>query len=754
MTEEMSRVQRSRSKKKTSQPGPKWKRYTKYTLLTLVTLGAAGTLAGVGAFTYYASSAPKVTNAALVGTSQTQYLDKNGDVFYTSGSQKREMAKQSEIPQEMRMAVVSIEDRRFYKHHGVDPRRILGAAFANFTGSSLGLQGGSTLTQQLIKLTVFSTATSDQTLKRKAQEAWLALKLEKQYSKNQILTLYMNKVYMGNGVYGMKTAADYYFGKSLDQLSTPQMALLAGLPQSPTGYDPYTNPKDAKNRRDEVLEAMAQNGVITQAKANEYMKTPIDDGLVSTHTDQLENSEEKTKVNQAYITSVNEELKSLGYNPDTDGLTIQTNLESKVQDRAYNIVNTENYVAWPDDEMQVGLTVTDPRNGDVIAQIGGRKETTLFGTNHATNQGRSSGSTAKPLVAYGPAIEDMNWSTNHAVDDNAYKYPGTNISVNDFDHRYLGTISMRTAIAQSRNIPAVQTLQEVGYDKSAAFLKKLGINENPKKMVGSNAIGIDISTEQEAAAYSAFANGGTYYKPSYISKITDRSGAVKKFSSKGSTAMKSSTAFMMTSMLKSVVSDSYAKMIATDAYNQAGKTGTVAYGEDSKMSADSAMDTWFTGYTKSATISVWTGYDEQNEVGHDLTGNEQYIMLKVYSALMDYVMSDSSMDGSDWTAPSTVKQVYVNGKKEYQVAGANVANEKTVGYATTYSPTYSSSRATSTYTPSASSTFSSSTQPAESSSEAPAASSEPASSSTPASSSAQSSSSTPASSSSQQQRQP
>lgn len=754
MTEEMSRVQRSRSKKKTSQPGPKWKRYTKYTLLTLVTFGAAGTLAGVGAFTYYASSAPKVTNAALVGTSQTQYLDKNGDVFYTSGSQKREMAKQSEIPQEMRMAVVSIEDRRFYKHHGVDPRRILGAAFANFTGSSLGLQGGSTLTQQLIKLTVFSTATSDQTLKRKAQEAWLALKLEKQYSKNQILTLYMNKVYMGNGVYGMKTAADYYFGKSLDQLSTPQMALLAGLPQSPTGYDPYTNPKDAKNRRDEVLKAMAQNGVITQAKANEYMKTPIDDGLVSTHTDQLENSEEKTKVNQAYITSVNEELKSLGYNPDTDGLTIQTNLEPKVQDRAYNIVNTENYVAWPDDEMQVGLTVTDPRNGDVIAQIGGRKETTLFGTNHATNQGRSSGSTAKPLVAYGPAIEDMNWSTNHAVDDNAYKYPGTNISVNDFDHRYLGTISMRTAIAQSRNIPAVQTLQEVGYDKSAAFLKKLGINENPKKMVGSNAIGIDISTEQEAAAYSAFANGGTYYKPSYISKITDRSGAVKKFSSKGSTAMKSSTAFMMTSMLKSVVSDSYAKMIATDTYNQAGKTGTVAYGEDSKMSADSAMDTWFTGYTKSATISVWTGYDEPNEVGHDLTGNEQYIMLKVYSALMDYVMSDSSMDGSDWTAPSTVKQVYVNGKKEYQVAGANVANEKTVGYATTYSPTYSSSRATSTYTPSASSTYSSSAQPAESSSEAPAASSEPASSSTPASSSAQSSSSTPASSSSQQQRQP
>ena len=754
MTEEMSRVQRSRSKKKTSQPGPKWKRYTKYTLLTLVTLGAAGTLAGVGAFTYYASSAPKVTNAALVGTSQTQYLDKNGDVFYTSGSQKREMAKQSEIPQEMRMAVVSIEDRRFYKHHGVDPRRILGAAFANFTGSSLGLQGGSTLTQQLIKLTVFSTATSDQTLKRKAQEAWLALKLEKQYSKNQILTLYMNKVYMGNGVYGMKTAADYYFGKSLDQLSTPQMALLAGLPQSPTGYDPYTNPKGAKNRRDEVLEAMAQNGVITQAKANEYMKTPIDDGLVSTHTDQLENSEEKTKVNQAYITSVNEELKSLGYNPDTDGLTIQTNLESKVQDRAYNIVNTENYVAWPDDEMQVGLTVTDPRNGDVIAQIGGRKETTLFGTNHATNQSRSSGSTAKPLVAYGPAIEDMSWSTNHAVDDNAYKYPGTNISVNDFDHRYLGTISMRTAIAQSRNIPAVQTLQEVGYDKSAAFLKKLGINENPKKMVGSNAIGIDISTEQEAAAYSAFANGGTYYKPSYISKITDRSGAVKKFSSKGSTAMKSSTAFMMTNMLKSVVSDSYAKMIATDAYTQAGKTGTVAYGEDSKMSADSAMDTWFTGYTKSATISVWTGYDEPNEVGHDLTGNEQYIMLKVYSALMDYVMSDSSMDGSDWTAPSTVKQVYVNGKKEYQVAGANVANEKTVGYATTYSPTYSSSRATSTYTPSASSTYSSSAQPAESSSEAPAASSEPASSSTPASSSAQTSSSTPASSSSQQQRQP
>ena len=689
MTEEMSRVERGRNStknnKRPSQPNPKksgskWKRILKYTFWTIVILIVVGGFVGAGLFAYYASSAPKVTNSALVGTSQTKFLDKDGDVFYSTGS-KRETAKQNEIPKKMRMAVVSIEDRRFYKHHGVDPRRILGAAFANVTGSSLGLQGGSTLTQQLIKLTVFSTNSSDQTFKRKAQEAWLATKLEKQYSKNQILTLYMNKVYMGNGVYGMKTAAEYYFNKDISELTVPQMALLAGLPQSPSGYDPYSNPKGATSRRNDVLKAMANNDVISQSDATKYSQTSIKTGLTSDH-DTVDSESEGAKVDDAYITSVRNKLTSLGYDLNKDGLVVQTNLDSDVQQRAYDIANTDDYVSWKDDLMQVGLTVTNPNNGQVMAQIGGRKQNGLQGSNRATNTNRSSGSTAKPLVDYGPAVENLSWSTNHSVDDSAYTYPGTNTPVYDADRSYLGKITMRKALAQSRNIPAIKTLQEVGYDNSSAFLKKLGIPINSDKLVASSAIGIDVSSEQEAAAFSAFGNGGEYYKPQYISKITDQSGAVKEFKNSSSTAMKSSTAFMLTNMMKSVITDSYAKIINTSDYAQAGKTGVTAYDDSLNMPDKSASDAWFTGFTKTAAISVWTGYDEPNEEGHSLaSGEQQFTPLRVYKALMDYIMSGAGADGSDWDMPNTVKSSTINGVKEYSVVGADTSSEKTIDQA-------------------------------------------------------------------------
>lgn len=712
MTEEMSRVERGRNStknnKRPSQPNPKksgskWKRILKYTFWTIVILIVVGGFVGAGLFAYYASSAPKVTNSALVGTSQTKFLDKDGDVFYSTGS-KRETAKQNEIPKKMRMAVVSIEDRRFYKHHGVDPRRILGAAFANVTGSSLGLQGGSTLTQQLIKLTVFSTNSSDQTFKRKAQEAWLATKLEKQYSKKQILTLYMNKVYMGNGVYGMKTAAEYYFNKDISELTVPQMALLAGLPQSPSGYDPYSNPKGATSRRNDVLKAMANNDVISQSNAKKYSQTSIKTGLTSDH-DTIDSESEDAKVDDAYITSVRNKLTSLGYDLNKDGLVVQTNLDSDVQQRAYDVANTDDYVAWKDDLMQVGLTVTNPNNGQVMAQIGGRKQNVLQGSNRATNTNRSSGSTAKPLVDYGPAVENLSWSTNHSVDDSAYTYPGTNTPVYDADRSYLGKITMRKALAQSRNIPAIKTLQEVGYDNSSAFLKKLGIPINSDKLVASSAIGIDVSSEQEAAAFSAFGNGGEYYKPQYISKITDQSGAVKEFKNSSSTAMKSSTAFMLTNMMKSVITDSYAKIINTSDYAQAGKTGVTAYDDSLNMPDKSASDAWFTGFTKTAAISVWTGYDEPNEEGHSLaSGEQQFTPLRVYKALMDYIMSGAGADGSDWDMPDTVKSSTVNGVKEYSVVGADTSSEKTIDQAVKKSSSRSTpSRSSSSAQPSSSS---------------------------------------------------
>src|SRR5699024_8803240 len=363
------------------------------------------------------------------------------------------------------------------------------------------------------------------------------------------------------------------------------------------------------------------------------------------------------------------------------------------------------YVSWKDDLMQVGLTVTNPNNGQVMAQIGGRKQNGLQGSNRATNTNRSSGSTAKPLVDYGPAVENLSWSTNHSVDDSAYTYPGTNTPVYDADRSYLGKITMRKALAQSRNIPAIKTLQEVGYDNSSAFLKKLGIPINSDKLVASSAIGIDVSSEQEAAAFSAFGNGGEYYKPQYISKITDQSGAVKEFKNSGSTAMKSSTAYMLTNMMKSVITDSYAKIINTSDYAQAGKTGVTAYDDSLNMPDKSASDAWFTGFTKTAAISVWTGYDEPNEEGHSLaSGEQQFTPLRVYKALMDYIMSGAGVDGSDWDMPDTVKSSTVNGVKEYSVVGADTSSEKTINQAVRKSSSRSTpSRSSSSAQPSSSS---------------------------------------------------
>ncbi|MBM7617456.1 penicillin-binding protein 1A [Weissella uvarum] len=678
MSDEPSRKNRSDSNQnsRAGKNSNQTHHYLRNGLITVAVVGVLGVAAGAGLFTYYASSAPKITDTALRGTSQTQLLDSKGKVFYTTGNQTREVAKESELPKSLKQAVVSIEDKRFYKHHGVDPRRILGATLANFTGSSLGLQGGSTLTQQLVKLTVFSTSSADQTLKRKAQEAYLAVNLEKKYSKDQILTFYMNKVYMGNGVYGMKTAADYYFGKPMDKLTTPEVALLAGLPQSPSGYDPYTNPKGAKQRRDTVLTAMQQNGVISEAEMKKDQATPITKGLQLDHPD-TDKTAQNAKISDAYISSTLQELQRLGYDPSRDGLRVHTNMNYDVQKKAYEIANGDSDVQWPSDDLQWASTVTDPNNGKVIAQIGGRKNDSTFGLNRATQTSRSSGSTAKPLVDYGPAVEKLNWPTYRALDDSAYTYPGTNTKVYDFDHKFEGPMTMRYALAQSRNIPAIKTFESVGAKRSSDFLQKLGIDIKPNKMVASNAIGIDVSTEQEAAAYAAFDNGGTYYKPYYVSSISEQNGDVKDIKPNGSRAMKKSTAFMLTSMMKSVVSDSYANIVKTDAYEQAGKTGTTGYSDDVDVPDGAASDTWFTGYTKSAAISSWTGYDEPNTPGHYLAkGDEQMLALRAYKSLMDYVMTSGAIkaDGSDWNVPSSVKTVEKYGKEEYEVRGAHFSD--------------------------------------------------------------------------------
>ena len=657
---------------------PLWKKILKYVFWTFFGLFCLGLLL----FIFYAHSAPKITQSELASQNATKIYDNNGHLIIDLSNQNRSYVKGKQIPDMLKQSVVSIEDRRFYKHHfGIDPVRIVEAAFADLTGSSLGLQGGSTLTQQLVKLSVFSTNASDQTLKRKAQEAYLAYKVERKYSKNQILTYYINKVYMGNGVYGMGTAAKYYYSKPLTKLNYIQLATLAGMPQSPTNYDPTAHPTYAKERRNNVLQAMYKNDAISKSQLSKGLSTPIDDGIKVDHKI-VDNHNRSLKYSSSYIQEVLKELQQHGYNPYKNHVKVYTYLNSSAQKRLYNIVNND-YVGFPGPACQVGVTMTDPNNGAVTAMIGGRNEKGLFDLNRAVQTNRSSGSSIKPFMDYGPAIQYLEWPTFKPLQDTPYTYPGTHTKLNNWDHKYQGTITMRKALVESRNIPAIRTLASVGLNRATQFMAANGMTFK-KPLVYSNGIGAPVSTEQEAAAYGALANGGIYHEPHLIKKITMESGDSKQFKYKSHRSMSSATAYMLTDILKGVPSSQWAPAAAIPGLYQAGKTGQSSYPSYSGVPNDAVMDSWYTGYTRNNVISVWTGYDQPMEPGHYLS-EMSHLPQNIYRLLQTYMASRQVNE--NWTMPDSVEEVGYHGSHELAIRGSDWERWMSTSAKTQSSPT-------------------------------------------------------------------
>lgn len=705
-------------------------------------------LAGVGLFWYYAKDAPELTDKKLDATVSSKLYTQDGELFEDLGAEKREKISANELPKTLEDAIVSVEDRRFYKHIGVDPIRIIGSALSNFTSG--GLQGGSTLTQQLIKLSFFSTSAEDQTLKRKAQEAWMAVRLEQKKSKQEILTYYVNKVYMSNGLYGMETASEMYFGKKLSELSLPQTALLAGMPQAPSAYDPYVYPDQAKKRRDTVLYTMLQNEKISQTEYDQAVNVPVTDGL-----QELTQSDDNTKIVDNYVKEViNEVQEKTDKNVYTDGLEIYTNLDLDVQKKLYDIVNTDQYVSYPDDEMQVASTLIDTNTGKVKAQIGGRHiaEDVTLGNNLAVNTSRDFGSTMKPVTDYGPAFEYLKYSTGKTITDAPYNYEGTSTPVGNWDNQYMGTITLRQALYLSRNVPAVKLFNEVGSDKVASFLKNLGIEYSTihqSNAISSNTEEQDgtkygASSLKMAAAYAAFANGGTYYKPQYVNKIVFQDGTEETYEPDGKTAMSPETAYMITDILKDTITEGTGTNAQIAGLYQAGKTGTSNYTDDeyAKLGISSGVypDILFAGYTPNYSISVWTGYNKKMT---PVTSESSHVASDVYRELMQYV--SANVTNTDWEMPSGL--IRVGGElyyKDQYTARSNAITPSTTIPSSSYVQTPGSST-TETTTQSSSST-SQSESTAESSKESTTAeTSEPASSTTVPSSSSEESS-TPSSS--------
>ena len=648
-------------------------RIAKYVSICLLTVFIAAIMLGGGLFLYYVSKAPALSESKLVATTSSKIYDSKNELIADLGSERRVNAQANEIPTELVNAIVSIEDHRFFSHRGVDTIRILGASLRNLRGGG-GLQGGSTLTQQLIKLTYFSTSTSDQTLSRKAQEAWLAVQLEQKATKQEILTYYINKVYMSNGNYGMQTAAQNYYGKDLKDLSLPQLALLAGMPQAPNQYDPYSHPEAAQERRDLVLSEMKGQGYISAEQYEIAINTPITDGLQS-----LRSGNNYPAYMDNYLKEVIDQVEQeTGYNLLTTGMEVYTNVDPAVQQRLWDIYNTDEYVNYPDDELQVASTIVDVTNGKVIAQLGARHQSSnvSFGMNQAVETNRDWGSTMKPITDYAPALEyDIYDSTASVVHDVPYNYPGTNTPVYNWDKSYFGNITLQYALQQSRNVTAVETLNKVGLDRAKTFLNGLGIDY--PDMHYANAISSNTtesnkkygaSSEKMAAAYAAFANGGIYHKPMYINKIIFSDGSSKEFSDSGTRAMKETTAYMMTEMMKTVLTYGTGRGAYLSWLPQAGKTGTSNYTDDEiekyiKNSGYVAPDEMFVGYTRKYSMAVWTGYSNRLT---PIVGDGFYVAAKVYRSMMTYLSTDDHP--GDWTMP---EGLYRNGEFVFKNGARN-----------------------------------------------------------------------------------
>ena len=652
--------------------------WLKYAAIAAISLFFLLLILGGLVFGYYASKAPTLSEKDLIATTSSKIYDNQNNLIADLGAEKRINVKTNEIPTDLVNAIVAIEDHRFFNHRGVDFIRIGGAFFSNLRG---GRQGGSTLTQQLIKLTYFSTSSSDQTLSRKIQEAWLATQLEQKATKQEILTYYINKVYMSNGNYGMQTAARSYYAKDLKDLSLPQVALLAGMPQAPNQYDPYTNPEAALQRRNLVLKEMLDMKSITNEQYESAVNTPVTDGLQS-----LTGSSNYPAYMDNYLKEVIQQVEEeTGYNVLTTGMDVYTNVDTAAQKRLWDIYNSDEYVNYPDNELQVASTIIDVTNGKVIAQLGSRHQSSnvSFGTNQAVETNRDWGSTMKPISDYAPAIEHEEYSsTGVTIPDTPYNFPGTNTQIYNWDRQYYGNISMVYALQQSRNVPAVRALEKVGLKKAQKFLSSIGIDY--PEMVYANAISSNTSdssnkygasSEKMAAAYATFANGGTYYKPQYVNRVVFSDGTTKNFDTSGTRVMKEATAYMMTDMLKSVITAGTGYNANISGLYHAGKTGTSNYADnelkkltkDYNYSSIVTPDESFVGYTTQYSMAVWTGYT--NRLTPVLDDGIK-VATDVYKQMMLYLYEQYGSGSEDWTQPSGVYRsgsyLYLNnGKNNY-----------------------------------------------------------------------------------------
>lgn len=640
--------------------------------LFLIALGIIGIIGGVGTFAYMVKDAPKLDEKQLKDPIPSKIVDKDGNLVSEIGSQRREYVEYEDIPKLVENAFLATEDVRFYKHHGMDLKRLAGAVIANFT-RGFGSEGASTITQQVVKNSFLN---NNKTLSRKAQEAWLSFQLERKYTKEEIFEMYVNKIWMSERSHGVLTASHIYFGKDLDELELHEAALLAGMPQSPENYNPFKHPDRAEKRRNIVLSLMNQHGFITKEEMEAAKAIPVESSLVK-EEDRNHNDAPYDSFVDIVIDEINSKYPDLDIS--SDGLTIYTTLDTNAQDYMEKMLNSNDIVQFPDDEFQAGITLLDTKTGEIRAIGGGRNLKVKRGFNFAQDTRRQAGSTFKPIFDYGPAIEYLKWGTYTMLDDKPYTY-SNGVKINNWDRKHMGPMSIREALARSRNIPALQALQEVGFKNAKEFANNLGFSiteDNESYSIGT----FSVSPMQMAGAYSAFGNNGIYTEPHAVLAIEMRDGSKIDTKPESKPVMKDYTAFMITDMLKSVVKDSYGtgKLANVPSLHLAGKTGTTNYSPDEiqkwNIQKGGIPDAWFAGYTTNYTAAVWTGYKERSS--SIAPGKDQQIAQLLFKNLMQHV--SQGKETANFPVPKSVEKVAIEkGSNPAKLASEFTPNDEIV----------------------------------------------------------------------------
>lgn len=678
MEEEKSRVKRNQQKMTKRQlkkyNKAKYKKYKKFKsktkkkgffgklwmfiltiiMIVLFTVGGVaigGGVYGLTLFQLYQDSTPELDVEKLANALPSKIYDANDKLIAEVGSEERVEINIDDVPKGYLDALVSTEDNRFFSHNGFDVIRTVQAAIKNVT-HGFGSEGGSTLTQQLIKLSFLDQ--NDTSLKRKTHEVTLAWELENNYSKEEILNMYINKIYMGDGVYGVETAAEHFYGKKLNELTLPQLALLAGIPQSPTNWNPYDNPEGAMNRRNTVLYRMLDEETITQAEYNDYKAVPITEGLIPEEEARTGTKFYVPTEYQLYVDSALEEVEeNTGLDPLRKGLNIKIALDTHMQEVSNKITNTNELIPYQNDDMLVAFTVIENKTGRIIANGSGNREIDIVqgGFNYATDLVRQAGSTMKPVLGYAPAVEYLNYGGGTMIMDGPYQY-STGQKLNNWDFQYKGNITLARALGSSRNIPAVKLQSQVGTKKAYELANKLGFNFTEEQQVESGVISMNASPLEMAQSYSTFANNGKFTPAHTVISVKDSKGKEVYKEPEGKQAIKDSTAYVVTSMLRTTADEVYGT-----AYNQVSKrgnevaikTGTTNYddNEKSKYGLTGSPDSWVVGYTESYTIAIWLGNDTRTD---SLNNTEKNLNKNIFNTLLQ----ELGIQGESFDVPNSV----------------------------------------------------------------------------------------------------